>query len=370
MDVAPETTKESIAPTGDAKPGASDAKPDAAKLDAGDAKPDASDAKLQASAANLLLEHIGTLGPLLEQVDQVVNQYTPQVMTLAAKTRVAIAELEKSLPPEASHILGGFFMTFFGGSFTALISTAEAFRLSGVERTQRCIDSLADSWHRVAEESARDDEIDDDGDGIADVEQITPAQLLRRKVGLTLHALDPDEVSEAMKGLYAGSIAVLATLKNRFAKAITLGNGIGDVLHGHLNAQLVPLVQAAAEEHRVWVQGALRYLCKFAGVALAWMVQRVVSAFHSATRGSQVLTAALLQFFVRKKMFASHLDKDGDGQPDIQPGTPVFQHMSALVAACGLFFQLRYRMGVPFPLNVPLFPLLCAEKMLQYVVSM
>lgn len=44
-------------------------------------------------------------------------------------------------------------------------------------------------------------------------------------------SVDPETVSVALEGLTMATVAILATLRVRFAKAITLGSAIGDVLH-------------------------------------------------------------------------------------------------------------------------------------------
>lgn len=44
-------------------------------------------------------------------------------------------------------------------------------------------------------------------------------------------SVNPENVSTAIEGLTIATVAILATLRIRFAKAITLGSAIGDVLN-------------------------------------------------------------------------------------------------------------------------------------------
>lgn len=72
--------------------------------------------------------------------------------------------------------------------------------------------------------------MDKDGDGIADVDQIDPSKLFMRKLNLMIISVEPEELLKAMGVLYAGFIAVVATLRIQFARAVTLGNSIGEIM--------------------------------------------------------------------------------------------------------------------------------------------
>jgi len=79
----------------------------------------------------------------------------------------------------------------FGGSYVASIAAVEAFRTMGFERAKAEITRLTESVKLVQEESLKDDEEDLDGDGVADVEQISKPELVRRKVRALAAALAP-----------------------------------------------------------------------------------------------------------------------------------------------------------------------------------
>lgn len=83
---------------------------------------------------------------------------------------------------------------------------------------------------KVQEFSALDDQVDEDGDGIADVDQIDSKALLMRKTNLALTKVDPGKIDKAMGGLYLSWIAIIATLKVQFARTITLALSIADML--------------------------------------------------------------------------------------------------------------------------------------------
>lgn len=55
--------------------------------------------------------------------------------------------------------------------------------------------------------------------------------LAARRLMVLTRSINPDNVSIALEGLTMATVAILATLRVRFAKAITLGTAIGDVLN-------------------------------------------------------------------------------------------------------------------------------------------
>ena len=100
--------------------------------------------------------------------------------------------------------------------------------MCGYNETKRCLGVLYSSYLVAKEASDKDDEVDADGDGIADVKQIDAAALVQRKVLLVMKSVDPEVVSEAWAGVWGGFMGVVAVLRVKFAQAITLGAAIAD----------------------------------------------------------------------------------------------------------------------------------------------
>ena len=61
----------------------------------------------------------------------------------------------------------------------------------------------------VKEASDKDDQVDDNNDGIADVLQINKRELATRKIKLAIRSCNPDVISEAFFGLNTGALAAL-----------------------------------------------------------------------------------------------------------------------------------------------------------------
>jgi len=56
----------------------------------------------------------------------------------------------------------------------------------------------------IVEANKKDDQVDADGDGIADAKQISGRELLRRKVKLVLAKMNPEKVNTALAAIYKG----------------------------------------------------------------------------------------------------------------------------------------------------------------------
>jgi len=72
------------------------------------------------------------------------------------------------------------------------------------------------------EENKKDDQVDEDGDGIPDTRQISGKELLQRKAKLVLAKMDPEKVNAALTAIYRVWMSVLAVLTIKFARTIAL----------------------------------------------------------------------------------------------------------------------------------------------------
>ena len=130
------------------------------------------------------------------------------------------------LPKNLLLMLFGAALCYFGGAYTASIAAIEAFRTMGWERAYTDFAHLKRQAEKVQQQSEKDDEIDDDGDGVVDVAQISSAELVRRKFYLTLETIDePHRIQSAIANVWAACLAVLATLRIQFAATTAMALG-------------------------------------------------------------------------------------------------------------------------------------------------
>jgi len=264
----------------------------------------------------------------------------------------------------------GFFLAFFGGHFVVLIATVEAFRTCGWDRMKQHLSVMYKDIMKVKAASAEDDKKDEDHDGIADVKQIGSQDLVMRKFDLFLTECDPEALSMAISGLNSGFIAVLAVLRVKFAKAVTLGATIGEAMANNIEPFLVPSLEDLLEtKYHKWIRPAIQYTCKSIGISIAFFIQRILSAFHSSIRGGQIFTQGILEYAIKVPQLKKYLDKDGDNKPDIMPGSKPFLAISAVVAILGFTSQMTVGFSLFFPLNIILFPFSILEYLMTWFVA-
>ena len=253
-------------------------------------------------------------------------------------------------------------LVFFGGNFFTLCAAVEAYRIVGFDDTKLALGKLYRSYKVAREASAKDDEVDEDGDGVADVKQIDKKELVLRKLGVVAKAVDPELVADAVSAINIGLMAVVATLRVKFAQCVTLGVSVGDIAHNLASTHLEPvLFELVPQDYKKWVSPSVKYGCKLAGVSLAWTLQMTISAFHSSSRGAQLFARGTLSYVVRHKYLKpSAVDEKGK----------VFNLFIVVFGFVGFWSQFWSGFNLPFPLNILLLPVRLAEWGLRVLVFM
>ncbi len=114
-------------------------------------------------------------------------------------------------------------LCFFGGYFATLTAAVEAYRITGWERTRDALCVIARNVEAAQRANMKDDELDEDGNGIPDTQEISRRELVVRKIGVVAKAINPDQMTEALNAVYMGFVAVVATLRVHFAACVSLG---------------------------------------------------------------------------------------------------------------------------------------------------
>jgi hypothetical protein len=255
--------------------------------------------------------------------------------------------------------LVGLVMCFFGGTFLTLIAAFEAFRMCGYDSTMKCVRELLDDFEKVRAANAKDDARDEDGNGVKDVVEVSPSELLKRKTLLFLRTIDPNRLALAIAGINAGFLAVIATLKMHFARTITLGNAIGAALEPSADKYIVPILEKVfPSEYRKWAKPLVQYSIHCAAISVAWTIQRFISAFHSALRGGLLFSRNILEYVNVMKIY--RIDHEN---------TYIDEVVGMGVALLGLLFQLSRGFSLPFPLSILLFPFTMMEYLLIAAVN-
>merc|ERR1719210_1190195 len=183
---------------------------------------------------------------------------------------------------------------------------------------------------------------------------------MMRKANMFLVTADPEKINKALTGLYTGWVGVLASLKIQFAKTIALGAAIGNILRKPAVKFVQPAMQSVCPtEYHKWIPQVINYTCKAIAISIAWTIQRVISAVHSAIRGGLICSRALMQYAYKTKMIPI---KHDDSYIDEIAGWGL--------AFCGFLFQFNLGFAMPLLLSYTIFlPLNLLESYLMWVVQ-
>lgn len=302
---------------------------------------------------------------ILQPLFDAIEARGPQLVYAYDVLQSTWRKVEKYQPLQYSGILVGLAMIFFGGTFATTIAAVEAFRQVGWAQTSRSMAILYDQY-RIADEASRKDESStSSGQRRTSLSALSPEERdaeIRRRAKLILKAVDPEEISGAVRGVWSGVFAVICALRIKFAHAVTLGASIGDMTTGLMRRYAEPVLnEAVSPELRKWTPIAIGWISRCIAVSLAWILQRVIVAFHSALRGSNLFLGGVTKVLVEKKLVQAKA---------IPPrGSARYNALMWGIAGFGFMWQLKSGFSLPFPLNVLLLPLSMFESTLALVVG-
>lgn len=278
----------------------------------------------------------------------------------------------RAAPRRPLQIVFGAALCFFGGIFAASVSAIEAWRHMGWARVREDVAVVLAEAALVRDASAADDAVDADADGVPDVEQAAPRELLQRKALLAMRTVsEPQRLSSAIGSLWAAYAAVLATLRFEFAQTTALALGVCELVRPPATRALAPPLGGALAPLELghWVEPIVDVALKLVAVALAWYLRQVVSAFYSALRGGRLVADALLEL-VAARGWQKHVERlPGVASPFRADASRLDEAVAFGLAALGLGFQLASGLALPFPLNLALLPLTALEWALRWQIT-
>ena len=140
-----------------------------------------------------------------------------------------------------------------------------------------------------------------------------------------------------------------------FALAISIGNKLRPIM----SKILVPaMTHLMPEDYHQWIPIIINYICKSIGMSVAWYIQRVLSAFHSAIRGGLMFFRALIKFASERGLTKiNHED------------TMLDEYLGWTLAALGFYFQFTQNFVLPFPMNLLLWPFTALEWVIEWKIT-
>ena len=266
-------------------------------------------------------------------------------------------------------------LVFFGGQFALTILAIQAFNQTGGVIIKASLHDLKLSYeqgmHKLQEEPEAKHLFDRDGDGVVTGEEVVLA--LRDVIAsddskvkadgllmtsICMKCLDPHKLLEATVGIWAGIIAVIATLKSTLAKNVSNGAKIGEHILSYVKVYAQKPLYDYVPEHKNWVDVGLQAACALVGIVISLMVVRIVSAFNSALSGANRLSEIVLD----------QLKSRGILKDTIQEAN-LNQAVVILLVFMGLNWQLSTGFSLPWYLRPVLLPLTLFESLTTLVAA-
>lgn len=275
------------------------------------------------------------------------------------------------LPHNAVQMIFGAALCYFGGTYTTSIAAVEAFRTMGYDRARNDLAKVGEQLAKVADANEKDDALDEDGDGVVDVDQISPPELVRRKLVLMARTIEePERIQSAVASVWAACLAVLATLRLEFAATTAIALGIVDMVKFPIVRVVTPgMLRVLGADLKHWCQPVIETTLSVIAITVALYAYTIISAVNAALRGGKLFAEALLNIVVEQAKQGTTICPGLIGA-DFDPNESVIDEIIGyIIAFQGFMFQMTQGFSLPFPFNILLLPLTIIEWFLRLQIS-
>ncbi|EOD41242.1 hypothetical protein EMIHUDRAFT_448732 [Emiliania huxleyi CCMP1516] len=282
------------------------------------------------------------------------------------------------LPTNAMRMVFGAALCLFGGHFFASVAAIEAFRIFGWEQLRHHVGIVVAEAQSVADASRKDNDVDADENGVADVDEMTSRELLRHKTALAMSTVqDPQRLQAAAGFLWAAYVSVLATLRLEFARTISLALACAEMFEFPITRCFLPgLVALLGPDLQHWGTTIIQSALALVTTLVAIWLQTAISAFYAAVRGGRMFAEGLFALMEEHGLFTDAKGlpklpcfKEGwspeDSTLDEAASAPV---VGFTLAGCGFLYQVTTGFELPFPLNLVFLPLTAVEWLLRWQI--
>ena len=306
--------------------------------------------------------------------------YADKAMTLAEDAVAVAAPVARRaygvatarVTREGLTIATGLFVCLFGGSFVRLIAVAEALRVTGAYATAAAALTELREHVEVVAEAEKTDGRRKSMAVLRKERQYN--KIVSRKISVYASAIrNPAALTASLASLWSAAATVAAALRITFARTLVLGVSVAATVSPAMRRDFAPAVAATLKPmHRQWAPTIIDVCVRAVCVAIAWRLQRVFSAWHSAARGGVACAKALGRVLKRKGWVPARVALASDEEPyrgtdstgPIIGGLYADEVVGFVLAACGLRLQLSRSFGLPLLLRLVLLPALALEGVL------
>eukprot|EP01039_Chlorochromonas_danica_P008281 gene8281-9130_t len=256
---------------------------------------------------------------------------------------------------------GGLATAFWGAHFPLTLAALEALLLANCLGTLRHLRHLFDALHAhyLSHSRATSSSSSASTTSSSSSSSASTTSLL---LGV-MKAVDPQTVAGALAGLNAALLAVVTTLRLRFAQTIALGNAMAASLEEPLEVVAGPALRhLLGGDLEAWAPYLLSAAVRLVAVVLAWRMRRVLSAYHSALRGGLVCTSYGVRLLVAWKVLPRRRLRG-------KVFSAVVVALGYALALLGLYYQLTAAPELPAAIALLLLPLRLTETVLMALAS-
>lgn len=295
-----------------------------------------------------------------DEVPELVQKFARPVLDFVTKALPVVIKVSqqahaayKKLPIVHVHLIIGTVLCFFGGFYPMFFAALQAAEHGGLSKVGKALGDLSEEVLVIIEQSKKDNKVDADQDGDADVMELDGGELLKRKMLLVMAKMNPEKVNNALTSIYQVWVSVAVVLTIQFAKTVALSKTITNFFKKRADRLLLPLVKwVTPKEYRKWCPVLLDWVCKSIGLYFAWKIQTVISAFASAMSGGLIIARAMLRLRMKNPV-----------------ETNIDEILSYAFAGMGFYFQYSCSFSTPFPFKIFLFPIEIAEYWIRWSVT-
>jgi hypothetical protein len=267
----------------------------------------------------------------------------------------------------------GATMAFYGGHYFTACAAAEAFRNLGGNAALDELRAILDLWDKLALEqtaavAARQAARLEAGTFAA---MPSSSTLLVQRTSALFSALnDPVRIQRIASWLFAGWLAIMATLWWDFARKLAIGVAIGNFIAPPLILLFGPRVASRllSRPHRHWTQLGFETITQAVGIVVAFTAPDAVAQLYTAIAGGLLCARGVLSLAM--------LAVASEADPVCRSGglcTRFTQSVGSLddslideavgftIAIAGLIFQMLDGTELPFPADLLLAPLLWCD---------
>lgn len=271
------------------------------------------------------------------------------------------------VPEEVNYIILGLFLCLYGGNYPALIATITAIQQSGQWSVLK--KGLFEIYHQVKEASKviQDDQmvkaLDKNNDGHVSLEEIAAALqeqgkgLLLTAMPLVMTKVDPNVMNDAITSVWAIWCSVMITLQSVFARQISMGMRVGEIISVTAKHHISPIVASKFDKNfKVWADYSVLIGCKLVGVMVAMFLAKLIGGFMSAMQGGEIIAKAAIITAKDYKVVVS------DDTADLK------SILTYAFGGLGFYYQLTSGFSMNFILRIIFAPASIAEIALGFFV--